>query len=383
MYYPKSLDHIPAIKWGIEHEAQAIDEYVKRTGLIVKPTGIWMFKNGIMGASPDGLIFSLPNQSRAEGIIEVKCPYSMRDVYVRNPLDWPKHLKYLDNDAELKQGHDYYHQIQGTMYATRTQWCDFVIWTPHDIHIERIKRDDLWGKNYIYPLEALYQEKLKREENDETTDTEEEYKREAWEGGHGTFGHWNWWGGELKPIRDVNTILSPVGNASHELRYQVVMSMHLHLSRWIYQMHSNSRSGAKWKTAVDRYWNRAVDNICEHCIRKLFKYRWRRFASHEAAKENDDLFIYLMEDERFHWTTLMYDADFARDVRNHVNVYEPSNGLLEPHCMCKPMDFAPPSLKPKELFPKLKIPVQQQLGIIKEESSYILRLIPSPERIKY
>ena len=55
IYVPKNLDHVPAIRWGLDHESVAIDAYQNKTGSIVKPTGVWMFRNNVMGASPDGL----------------------------------------------------------------------------------------------------------------------------------------------------------------------------------------------------------------------------------------------------------------------------------------------------------------------------------------
>ena len=55
IYVPKNLDHVPAIRWGLDHESVAIDAYQNKTDCIVKPTGVWMFHNNVMGAWPDGL----------------------------------------------------------------------------------------------------------------------------------------------------------------------------------------------------------------------------------------------------------------------------------------------------------------------------------------
>ena len=75
VFAPKNLDHIPTIRWGVDHESVAIDAYQHITGNVVKPTGIWMFHNNIMGASPDRPVFTDPQASCAVGILEVKCPY--------------------------------------------------------------------------------------------------------------------------------------------------------------------------------------------------------------------------------------------------------------------------------------------------------------------
>ena len=74
LYVPKNLHHVPAIRWGLDHESVAIEAYQNKTGSIVKPTGVWMFRNNVMGASPDGLIFTDPHGACAVGFLEVKFP---------------------------------------------------------------------------------------------------------------------------------------------------------------------------------------------------------------------------------------------------------------------------------------------------------------------
>jgi len=54
---PTAIQYLPPIKWGIEHDQAAIVQYVKETEYIVKPTGLWLFPKGYLGASPDGLVF--------------------------------------------------------------------------------------------------------------------------------------------------------------------------------------------------------------------------------------------------------------------------------------------------------------------------------------
>ena len=80
-----NLDHVPVIRWGLDHESVALDADQNMNVSIVKPTGVWMFRNNIMGASPDGLVFTDPHGACAVGILEVKCTYSMRDLNVEYP----------------------------------------------------------------------------------------------------------------------------------------------------------------------------------------------------------------------------------------------------------------------------------------------------------
>ena len=45
----------------------------------------------------------------------------------------------------IKQTHDYYYQVIGQITLTGAQFCDFIVWTNLEIHIERIFPDnELW-----------------------------------------------------------------------------------------------------------------------------------------------------------------------------------------------------------------------------------------------
>lgn len=52
-----------------------------------------------------------------------------------------------DNSLSLKKSHKYYHQVQGELYITKKQCCDFVVWTPLDMQVIRIARDNSWEAN--------------------------------------------------------------------------------------------------------------------------------------------------------------------------------------------------------------------------------------------
>ena len=46
---------------------------------------------------------------------------------------------------ELSRTHNYYYQVQGQMAITGRPWCDFVVWTPKGMSVERILFDnDFW-----------------------------------------------------------------------------------------------------------------------------------------------------------------------------------------------------------------------------------------------
>ncbi len=119
-----------AMQWGIEHEAEAIEKYQFLTGSKVEDTGIWLDPDGILDASPDGLVVDPKNQGKYLGIIEVKCPFRLHWVPIENDQDWNYYLNFLDEDNKLNRQHDYYHQIQRQLVATDLPWCDFIIWSP-------------------------------------------------------------------------------------------------------------------------------------------------------------------------------------------------------------------------------------------------------------
>lgn len=50
------LDGVKSIQWGKENERQGILEFEQITNKKVTPTGLWLHKSGIIGASPDGLV---------------------------------------------------------------------------------------------------------------------------------------------------------------------------------------------------------------------------------------------------------------------------------------------------------------------------------------
>lgn len=120
-----------AMAHGTEMEPLARIAYENRTGNMVMETG---FINHVkvpgVGGSPDGVIDD-------DGMIEIKAPTSKT------------HLKIvLTGDIS-----EYVPQMQGLMWVTGRQWCDFISFDnrlPPSLHlyIQRVKRDD----NYIAEL---------------------------------------------------------------------------------------------------------------------------------------------------------------------------------------------------------------------------------------
>jgi putative phage-type endonuclease len=100
------------MEYGLETEPEARKEYESIFGTEVITAGFIMrdeddkYHNWI-GISPDGLI--------DKGIIEIKCPL-MRT-----------HLEYIETD---KLPYEYRNQVQGQLFVTGFEFCDFMSYVP-------------------------------------------------------------------------------------------------------------------------------------------------------------------------------------------------------------------------------------------------------------
>ena len=81
------------------------------------------------------------------GIGEIKCPYSKKDVSIDDACnDKNFFLEKVNGKFQLKKT-NYFYQIQGCMATLNFSWCDFVVLTNVDLHIESVNFDkDLWHK---------------------------------------------------------------------------------------------------------------------------------------------------------------------------------------------------------------------------------------------
>ena len=117
----------PALQWGIDNEPGAVIAYETATGQMVQPCGHEVHTDfPFVGGTPDGLIGD-------EGIIEIKCP----DVSENH----------FGNIVSGLQISDYYDQMQGYLWITGRQWCDFVSFDPRfpgglKLNVQRVERDE-------------------------------------------------------------------------------------------------------------------------------------------------------------------------------------------------------------------------------------------------
>lgn len=135
-----------ATQWGIDHEEDAIAEYVAvmktcHTNFGHNKTGVFLStKYPHLAASPDG---TATCSCCGKGLIEVKCPHTAAHTTAEqaavNNADFC--LEAVNGKLQLKHGHAYYYQIQTQLAVCDFPYCDFVVWTPLSLHIERVLQD--------------------------------------------------------------------------------------------------------------------------------------------------------------------------------------------------------------------------------------------------
>ena len=159
-----------ATRYGTKMEERTKQEYlthqrcmghpgltVDRAGLFVSPTNPWI------AASPDGLVQDPTNPSHPQGLVEIKNPYSTRNKSLEGACETtsnfcPESQAQEDGKVtyKLKARHDYYYQMQCQMYCTGRNWCNFVLRTNKELHVQCIYRDMRWWDGQLPRLQSFY-----------------------------------------------------------------------------------------------------------------------------------------------------------------------------------------------------------------------------------
>ena len=152
---PASFTSEPT-SYGKNNETNAIQNYIKRTGNHVHDCGIIINPEfSFLGSSPDGKVCD----QGITGLIEVKCPFSARDMSVAEATNEISDfcLEYSDNDTlVLKHDHIFHYQIQGQLMVSGAEFCDFVVYTRKDLFIQRIFPDITFMNNMYDKLFNFY-----------------------------------------------------------------------------------------------------------------------------------------------------------------------------------------------------------------------------------
>lgn len=106
--FTKLPDTILSLKWGREHEGDAFTEYLeicsKDEQEAVRKAGFYIGEPSFLGASPDGIIEMAQNLI----IIEIKCPYGVRNMTVEEACNENGFYCTLQDDSlHLNREHIY------------------------------------------------------------------------------------------------------------------------------------------------------------------------------------------------------------------------------------------------------------------------------------
>ena len=168
-------DHVstPALNWGKNNEDRACAAYLtymrgKGHDIEYAPSGLHLHcESMFLDASSERYVFDSTENCYTGGCLEIKCSYSVKNVSALDNV--PAELVKLSRDfclyhsgngeLKLKRTHPYFAQVQGGMVLMCVEWCDFVVFTPARLHVERIAADyDFWLKE-LYPKLVLFFER--------------------------------------------------------------------------------------------------------------------------------------------------------------------------------------------------------------------------------
>ena len=148
---------------GKENEETARQQYfethLRQHSLTVRECGIFISHHGFLAASPDGIVCS--KDGLPIGTLEIKCPYTSRSLSIAaacKKTTFCSEVVSSTTKISLKKTQNYYYyQVQGQLASLNLPWCDFVIWTLVDMHVERIHFDlEFWAQRCYPSLYSVY-----------------------------------------------------------------------------------------------------------------------------------------------------------------------------------------------------------------------------------
>ena len=113
---------------------------------LVTHTELILHKSGIhtdcaipyVATSPDGIFIC---KCYDPLVVEVKCLHRLKEMTINDYIDTLKDTC-LFPDHTTKETHAYYHQVQLQMYVTKLNKCHFVVWSPTEVSITVVERDN-------------------------------------------------------------------------------------------------------------------------------------------------------------------------------------------------------------------------------------------------
>ena len=137
---PSEFTGNSATQWGTAMEDVAIGDFEIECGHGVEEAPFVQWDEDWLGASPDGYVGD-------DALIEVKCPYGMRN---QNPPTF----KSIDDQPH------YHAQIQIQLLVTGREGCYFWQWSPYGTMSEYVPFDPQWVDENLPKLREFYAEYL-------------------------------------------------------------------------------------------------------------------------------------------------------------------------------------------------------------------------------
>ena len=129
-----------ATDYGTNNEVNALNDYRLETLHDVEAIGFVPLEDWA-GVSPDGLIGS-------DGMVEFKCPYSLRSA------DAPVPFKGIEEYPH------YFDQVQFQLFVAQREWCHFFQWAPNGTRLEVVRPDKDWQADALPKLRQFHAEYL-------------------------------------------------------------------------------------------------------------------------------------------------------------------------------------------------------------------------------
>ena len=155
MEYPRGASNA-AMEWGVKMEPTALRAYTAYMkahkgfdGVVTEEASVTHPQIPWLAASPDGLVGD-------DGLVEIKCPFSKRDVL-------PRRYNIYDS---------YRLQVIQQLAVTGRVWCDICVWTTVGMYIERVYKDETFFEEMRRTyLEPYYTEALQGQYSDQEQKT--------------------------------------------------------------------------------------------------------------------------------------------------------------------------------------------------------------------
>ena len=135
------------------------------SGLCVTNCGLFVsLQNPWLAATPDGIVQDLSEHPNSICLLEIKNPYSKKSMTISEACSSGSSFCLQQEKEEtafkLKRKHEYFYQIQCRLYCVNKDWCDFVVRTEKDLHVERVYRDREWWSEQLPKLKLFYYDAL-------------------------------------------------------------------------------------------------------------------------------------------------------------------------------------------------------------------------------